>query len=194
MTVSTDDVKKLREQTGVSIMQCKKALEEAGGDMEQAQVIIRRKSKETADKKSERELGAGVVQAYVHNTNTVGAMVELSCETDFVAKNEEFRQLAYDIAMHIAASNPAYRTQNDIPDDDWNNAKKAMESELEGTPEDKREQIMEGKLHSYFSEQVLMEQPFVKNGEKTIGNLVQEAIQKFGENTDITHFTRFSIE
>ncbi|MEX1087253.1 MAG: elongation factor Ts, partial [Candidatus Paceibacterota bacterium] len=104
--IKTEDVKALRIETGVSIMQCKKALEEAEGDAEKAKVILQRKSKEAAAKKSERELAAGVVQAYIHNTNTVGAIVELSCETDFVANNEEFKQLAYDIAMHITAENP----------------------------------------------------------------------------------------
>lgn len=191
--ITTENVKKLRQQTGVSVMQCKKALEEADGDMEQAKVIIQRKSKEAADKKAERELGAGVVQAYVHTNNTVGAIVELSCETDFVAKNEEFRTLAYDIAMHIVASNPVYKDKASIPEEDWENAKKAIESELEGTPEDKREQIMDGKLNAYFSEKLLMEQPFVKDSEKTIGNMIEEAIQKFGENTDVTGFARFSI-
>ena len=192
--ISTDDVKKLRDRTGVSVMQCKKALDEADGDMEQAAVIIQRKSKEAADKKAERELGAGVIQAYIHNNKTVGAMVELSCETDFVANNEEFQQLAYDIAMHITAQNPTYRTKEDIPQEDLDRAKEAMQSELEGTPEDKREQIMDGKLDAYFQDQILMEQPFIKNENVTIRNLLEETVQKFGENTDLTRFTRFAIE
>jgi len=192
--ISTDEVKKLRTQTGVSIMQCKKALEEAEGDMETAKVIIQRQSKETAQKKAERELDAGVVQAYIHNTKAMGAMVELSCETDFVANNEEFQQLAYDIAMHIAAQNPQYRTKDEIPEDDRERAKEAMQSELEGTPEDKRDQILEGKLDAYFQEQILMQQPFVKDANVTILNLVEQAIQKFGENIEVTRFTRFAIE
>lgn len=194
MSITTEDVKKLRDQTGVSIMQCKKALEEAEGDMEQAKVIIQRQSKEAADKKAERELGSGTVQAYIHSNNTVGAMVELSCETDFVAKNEEFRQLAYDIAMHIAASNPRYIKKDEIPEEDREQAKQAIEAELEGTPEDKRQQIMEGKLDAYFTDFVLVDQPFVKDPERTIGNLLEETVQKFGENTDVTRFARFSIE
>ncbi|MEX0930182.1 MAG: elongation factor Ts [Candidatus Paceibacterota bacterium] len=192
--IKTEDVKALREQTGISIMQCKKALEEAGGDAEKAIVILQRKSKETAAKKAERELGAGVVQAYIHNTNTVGAMVELSCETDFVANNEEFKQLAYDIAMHITAENPQYMTKEEISDTDRAKVEEVLKSELEGTPEDKRDQIMQGKLDAYFKGGVLLEQSFVKNPDLTIANLIESAIQKFGENINVTRFTRFSIK
>jgi len=189
--ISTDEVKQLRSQTGVSVMQCKKALEEADGDMETAKVIIQRKSKEAANKKAERELGAGVVEAYIHNTKS---MVELSCETDFVANNDEFQRLAYDIAMHVAAQNPQYLTKEDIPEDDKERAKEAMQSELEGTPEDKRDQILEGKLDAYFQEQILLQQPFVKDANVTILNLIEQAIQKFGENIQLTRFTRFALE
>lgn len=106
--ITTEQIKELRDKTGISVMQCRKALEEAGGDMEQALLLLRQKSGEIADKKSERELGAGVIQSYVHSSGTIGAIVELNCETDFVAKNPEFKTLAYDIAMHIAAASPEY--------------------------------------------------------------------------------------
>ncbi|MEX1027144.1 MAG: elongation factor Ts [Candidatus Paceibacterota bacterium] len=192
--IKTEDVKALREQTGVSIMQCKKALEEAGGDAEKAITILQKKSKETAAKKADRALGAGVVQAYIHNTNTVGAMVELSCETDFVANNEEFKQLAYDIAMHITAENPQYVRKDEIAEEDRVKIEEVLKPELEGTPEEKHDQIMQGKLDAHFRGSVLMEQPFVKDPEQTIANLIESAIQKFGENIDVTRFTRFSIK
>ncbi len=191
--VSTEVIKDLRAKTGVSIMQCKKALEEAGGDPEKARIILQKKSKETASKKAERTLGSGVVQAYIHNTRSLGAMVELACETDFVANNEEFQALAYDIAMHIAAENPQYLKKEDIPEADWQQAKETFAGELTNTPQEKHEQILQGKLNSYFQGFVLLEQPFIKNQEVTIGNLIEQAVQKFGENTSVTRFTRFSI-
>ncbi|MDO8579517.1 MAG: elongation factor Ts [bacterium] len=146
--VNTDTIKELRDSTGVSVMQCKFALEEALGDKEKALIILKKKGIEAALKKSDRNLNAGIIASYIHSTGTIGAMVELACETDFVSKNSEFKQLAYDIAMHIAASNPE-------------------------------------------SENVLLDQPFIKNPEITVGALVNNAIQKFGEKTEIVRFIRY---
>jgi len=193
MAVTTEQVKKLRDELGISVMQCKKALDEAEGDEEKARVILSKISKQQAEKKAERELGAGIVQSYIHGEGAVGAMVVLSCETDFVARNEEFKELAYEIAMHIAAMNPAYLTRDDIPDADAEKAKEVFADEVNDKPEDKREQILEGKLNAYFSEQTLLDQPFIKDANKTIGNLCEEAVQKFGENTTVTKFARFSV-
>ena len=151
MKVATEDLKKLRKETGVSVMQCKKALEEVEGDMEKAKEALRKISKATAQNKAERNLGAGAVASYIHNGNTIGSMVELLCETDFVAKNEGFTVLAREIAMHIAAMNP----------------------------EDTEE---------------LLKQEFIKNPEITVGGMIEEAIQKFGERTEIGQFARFSIK
>lgn len=191
--VTTDLIKELRDATGVSVMQCKKALEEAGGDKEKALVILKKKGAEAAAKKGDRTLGAGIVQAYVHNTGTVGVMVELACETDFVSKTAEFKQLAYDIAMHIAASKPEFLKKEDITDADKKLAESVFEKEVEGKPAEMKAKILEGKLASYFAERVLLEQPFIKNPELTVGALISEAVQKFGEKTELVRFARYSV-
>ena len=194
MEISSAQLKELRDKTGISVMQCKKALEEAEGDMEKAVIILKKKRSEAADKKSDRELGAGAVGTYVHNTNEVAAMVLLASETDFVSKNEEFISLARDIAMHVAATNPAYVSKDEIPEEAIEKAKEVFAPELEGKPEDMKEKIMEGKLSSYFKDQVLLEQDFIKNPETTIGEMVTGAVQKFGENVSIAQISRVSVK
>lgn len=190
-----DQIKELRDETGVAVMQCKKALEDAGGDMDKARMALRKKSGEIAAKKGDRTLGSGVVAAYIHGNNSVGAMVELACETDFVAKNEEFKQLAYEIAMHVAATNPKYRVESDITEEDKAKAVSFFEDEVAkmDKPEAIKEKALQGKLDVYFKEQVLMHQPFVKNPELTIGDLIKNAVQKFGENTELVRYARFSV-
>lgn len=194
MNITTDQIKKLREETGVSVMQCKKALEESSGDIEKAKIILRKISKISADKKADRNLGSGVVVSYIHNNGAVGAMVELLCETDFVAKNEEFVALAKDIAMHIAALAPEYIKIEDVSNDDKEKAQELFEKEAEGKPKEMRDKIVEGKLKAYLAEKTLLEQSFIKNPEITIKNLVEQAVQKFGERTEIGRFSRFSIK
>ena len=191
--ISLDDVKKLRDETSVSIMQCKKALEEAEGDFEKARVILRKVSAQIAEKKADRELGAGAVQAYVHAGNSVAGVVVLSCETDFVAKNEEFVSLAKDIAMHVAAMAPQYITRDEVKDEDIAAAKEVFKEEVADKPEDIQEKIMEGKIDSYLKDKVLMEQAFIKDPSKTIKDLISEATQKFGERVEITKAERFSV-
>ena len=191
--VKIEDVKKLRDETGVSIMQCKKALEEAGGDIEKAKVILRKVSAQIAEKKADRELGAGAVQAYVHAGNTVAGVVVLGCETDFVAKNEEFVNLAKDIAMHVAAMAPQYVSRDDVKEEDIEKAKEVFQEEIKDKPENIREQIMQGKIDSYLKEKVLLEQPFIKDSSKTIKDLIDEAVQKFGERIEIVRAERFSV-
>ncbi len=197
MEISMDQIKELRDETGVAVMQCKKALEDAGGDMDKARMMLRKKSGELAAKKSDRSLASGVVQAYIHGNNSVAAMVELSCETDFVAKNEEFKKLAYEIAMHVAAANPKYRVDADIPEEDKKKAKEFFEEEvaktMAGKPEEIKAKALQGKMDTYFKELVLMHQPFVKNPDVTIGDLVKGAVQKFGENTELTRYARFAV-
>ncbi|MBC8465075.1 MAG: elongation factor Ts [Parcubacteria group bacterium] len=194
--VTTDSIKALREKTGVSVMQCKKALEEAGGDMEKATILLHKLSSAAAEKKAGRELGAGTVANYTHTNGTVGAMVELLCETDFVAKNEEFKALAYDIAMHIAATNPAYLSMDDVTEEERTKAQEAFKKEVEESDkqEDIKEKMLEGKITNYLKEKVLLEQPFIKDPNVTIGGLVDGAVQKFGEKTQIGRFARFSID
>lgn len=194
MEITTNQIKDLRDKTGVSVMQCKKALEEAGGDVEKAIMVLQKNSKATALKKVERTLGSGVVQSYIHSTGSVGVLVELMCETDFVAKNEDFKKLAYDIAMHIAAADPQYLSKENIPAEAKKAAEEMFENEVAGKPEDLKAKIMEGKLASYFGERTLLDQPYVKNPEITIRGLVEGAVQKFGEKTEIGRFARFSTK
>ena len=191
--ITTELIKDLRDRTGISVMQCKKALEEAGGDIEKALVILRKKGAAAAEKKADRTLGAGAVAAYVHGNGNVGAMVELSCETDFVSNNAEFKQLAYDIAMHVAASSPQFLKKEDITEEAKKAASEVFAKEVEGKPENLKEKILAGKLDAYFADKVLLEQPFIKNPDITISGLIQSAIQKFGEKTEISKFTRFSV-
>lgn len=191
MDISTDTLKMLRDKTGVSVMQCKKALEEAGGDVEKAEVILRKRSGAAADKKADRELGAGAIGVYTHN-NEIGAMALLSSETDFVSKNEEFVQLAREIAMQVAATNPRYLSEVDIVDAAKEAAKAVFLEEVKDKPEDMREKILEGKMASYFQDQVLLNQPYIKDDSKTVRDLITEASQKFGERVEITQFVRFS--
>lgn len=190
--VSIDQIKELRERTGISIGQCKKALEDAGGDLEKAVVLLSKKGGDIAAKKSGRELKSGVVDAYIHG-GKVGAMVELFCETDFVAKNEDFKKLAYDIAMQVAATNPTFLKREDITEGDKKKAMEVFEEEVKDKPEEMREKILEGKMNAYFKDKILMEQDFIKNPEVTIASLVEGAIHKFGERTEVGRFTRFSI-
>lgn len=191
---TTEEIKALRDETGVSVMQCKKALEEAGGDMEKAKVILRKISAATAAKKSERALGAGVTQAYVHAGNTVASVVVLSCETDFVARNEDFVKLARDIAMHIAATAPKFITRDDVKESDVAAAKAVFEEEASSVPEKARAAAIQGKMDKYLQDFVLMEQPFIKQPELSIRQLLEGATQKFGENTAITSFGRYSVK
>lgn len=191
MEITTERVKQLRDRTGISVMQCRKALEEAEGDIEKAEVLLRKRSQGAAEKKSDRELGAGAIGSYLHGTE-IGAMVLLSCETDFVARNEEFPQLARELAMQVAATNPTYLTTEDISEEARAAALAVFTAEVADKPSDMREKILDGKMQSYFRDMVLMEQPFIKDESKTIRTLIQEASQKFGERVEVTKFTRFS--
>ncbi len=194
MGVTSADIKALREETGISVMQCKKALEEAGGDMEKARVILRKQSSDAASKKADRTLGAGTIGAYVHNTGEVAALIVLSCETDFVAKNEEFVALARDIAMHTAALAPQYLTRADVDEAALGKAREVFTAEVADKPAELQEKILTGKLDAYFKDQILLEQPFVKNPEQTIGQLVEAATQKFGERVAVSAMSRLSVK
>ena len=194
MNISTDVIKALRDATGVSVMQCKKALEEAGGDLEKAKIILRKHSSSAAAKKSDRALGAGVAVAYMHAGSQVVGAVVLGCETDFVAKNEEFGKIAYDIAMHVAAMKPEYISRDDVKETDLAPARAVFEKESAGVPENARGKAIEGKLDSFLQEKVLLEQPFVKDPSITIRILLDSAIQKFGERIEVVRFERLSVK
>lgn len=191
MEITTETLKLLRDKTGVSVMQCKKALEEANGDIDQAEVILRKRSGAAADKKADRELGAGAVATYVHG-GEIGAMVLLSSETDFVARNEEFAALARELAMHVAATNPTYMTEEEIAPEARDAAFAVFKEEVKDKPAEMQEKILEGKMASYFKDQVLMNQAYIKDDSKTIRDLITEASQKFGERVEISRFARFS--
>lgn len=194
MAITTEQIKQLRDKTGISVMQCKKALEEALGDEAKALVILQKKSGEIASKKADRTLGAGAVNAYIHPDRTVGSMVLLSCETDFVAKNEEFISLAYDIAMHVAAINPEFLKPEDVPEEVRGKAKEIFAKEVEAMdkPAAVKEKALEGKLSTYFGERILLKQLFVKDDSITVEKLIEKATQKFGEKIEISRFERFS--
>ena len=177
--------------TGVSVMQCKKALEEAGGDIKQAMVILKKHSAASAEKKADRSLTAGAIGSYIHD-GAVGAMVLLSSETDFVAKNPEFVALAREIAMQVAATNPSYVTTDDVPDEAKQTATEVFRKEVADKPVEMQTKILEGKIASYFRDQVLLEQSFIKDESKTVRDLLNEATQKFGERVLVTRFARLS--
>ncbi len=192
--ISTDDVKALRDRTGISIMQCKAALEEAGGDMEAAIMLLRKKGQSIAGKKGDRELGAGVIQSYVHATKKVGAMVELQCETDFVAKNEEFVALARDIALQVAAMKPPYITREDVPADELEKINALYAGDVEGKPENLKETILKGKVDSFMKGIVLTEQPYFKDDSITIQQLIDNGVQKFGERIAVAKIVCLSTK
>lgn len=191
MELTTDIIKQLRDLTGVSVMQCKKALEEAGGDLAKAEVILKKRSSEAAEKKAERELGAGAVGMYSHE-GAIGAMVLLSSETDFVAKNPEFAALARELAMQVAATDPKYVSADQVPEDKKQAALAVFDEEVKGKPEEMKAKILEGKLTSFFRDQVLLDQPFIKDETKTVRDLLNEATQKFGERVEVSGFSRLS--
>lgn len=192
-TITTDQIKALREETGLSIMQVRKALEDAGGDHEKAIILLQKKGSEIASKKSDRTLGAGTVASYIHASGAIGVLVELSCETDFVSKNPEFKAIAYDIAMHVAASNPKYLKREDISEADRTKVSETFKAEVADKPADMQEKILQGKVDSYFADKVLLDQPYIKNPDQKIQDLVNGAVQKFGERTEIRRFVRFSV-
>lgn len=190
-----DKIKQLRNETHVSFAECKKALEESGGDIEKALAVLKKASLKTAEKKSERETGAGIIEAYIHSNGKVGALVDLRCETDFVAKNPEFKNFAHDIALQIAALKPNFVCREDISDKVKEELASAFKKETEklNKPAEVLEKIISGKMESVYKEEVLMEQSFVKNQDTTISDLIKQAIQKFGENIKIARFTRYEL-
>ncbi len=190
MEITSAQLKELRDLTGISVMQCKKALEDAGGDMDKAKIILQKKGGEIALKKSDR----GAIGSYVHSTQEVAALVQLSCETDFVSKNAEFVALAREIAMHVAAQNPLYLNRAEVDEAALTKAKEVFFEEVKDKPAEMQEKILAGKLDAYFKDRILLEQPFIKNPEMTIGQMVSNAVQKFGENIVISKISRISVK
>ncbi|MEJ5227976.1 translation elongation factor Ts [Thermodesulfovibrio sp.] len=193
MAVTSQMVKELREKTGAGMMECKKALEQANGDFNKAIEYLRQKGLATAQKKAGRSATEGIIASYIH-MDKIGVMLELNCETDFVARNEEFKQLAKDIAMHIAAANPQYVSKEDIPQEVIEKEKEIYKAQITGNkPPQVVEKIIEGKLEKFFEEMCLLNQPFIREPEKKIGDLITEKIAKFGENIVVRRFVRFQV-
>lgn len=191
--ISASLIKELREETGLSINECRKALEEAEGDKEKAKILLQKKGSEIAAKKGDRTLGSGTVAAYIHSGGAVGTLVELSCETDFVARNPEFQAIARDIAMHVAASAPSYLKRDEITEDERNKVMETLRAEVADKPAEMQDKILVSKVDAYFADKVLLEQAFIKDPSKSIQDLVNAAVQKFGERTELRRFTRFSV-
>lgn len=195
MSISANDVKVLRERTGAGMMDCKKALTEANGDMEKAVEILREKGLAAAAKKAGRIAAEGVVESYIHMGGKIGVLVEVNCETDFVAKTEEFRSFVKDVAMHIAAAKPLYVRREEVPAADVEKEKEILRAITlnEGKPANIVDKIVEGRIDKFFKDTCLLEQEFVKNPEQTIQELVNEKISKIGENISIRRFARFEM-
>jgi elongation factor Ts len=188
-------VKELREKTGAGMMDCKNALVEANGDMEKANDILRKKGIARASKKASRIANEGIIEAYIHPGSKLGVLLEINCETDFVAKTDDFKTFARDIAMQVAASSPAFVRREDV-DQETTDREMVIyreQAQSQGKPENIVEKIATGKLEKYYSEICLLEQPFVKDPDKTVQNLLTELIAKLGENISIRRFSRFKV-
>jgi elongation factor Ts len=188
-------VKQLREKTGAGMMDCKSALTEVGGDMEKAVEFLRKKGLATAQKRAGRVMTEGMIQSYIHMNAKLGVLVEVNCETDFVAKNDDFQGFAKNIAMHIAASNPLGITPEDVPQEVIEKEKEIYRAQAldMGKPENVIDKIVEGKLKKFYQDSCLMNQPYVRNPEITIADLLNEMIAKIGENISIKRFVRYQI-
>ncbi len=195
MTISAKDVKTLRDRTGAGMMDCKRALEETGGDMEQAVDILRAKGAARAAKRAEKSANEGTIGSYLHFDNRTAVIVELNCETDFVANTEDFRQLAKDLALHIASAAPVAVRESDIPEEVVERERRVYMEQVkeEGKPEHIADKIVEGKLRKFFKENTLLAQPFVKNPDKTIEQLITEVSAKTGEKIEVARFSRFKV-
>jgi elongation factor Ts len=197
--VKPSAVKSLREKTGAGMLDCKNALVEANGDENQAIEILRKKGMATAGKKAGRVTAEGVVGSYIHMGGKVGVLVEINCESDFVARGDEFQQLVKDVAMHVAASDPRYTNRDEVPAGDLEKEREILREQLKndpknaGKPDDVLNKIIEGRLNKYYEENVLVDQPFVKDPSKTVGELVAEKIASIKENITIRRFTRYKM-
>ena len=193
MEVTSALVKELRERTGAGMMDCKKALLESNGDMEKAIEFLREKGLAAAAKKAGRIAAEGMVDSYIHMGGKIGVLVEINCETDFVAKTDQFKAFCHDVAMHIAAANPLYVNKEEVPMEALNKEKEILRAQAlnEGKPEKIVDRMVEGRIEKYYKEVCLMEQPFVKDPDKTIKDLVSDVTVSIGEKISIRRFTRY---
>lgn len=195
MAATTETIKQLREITGAGVLDCKKALDATGGDMEKAAAILKEKGLAAAAKKAERKAADGRIEAYIHPGAKLATLVEVNCETDFVARTPDFLALCHDLAMQVAAAGPTWVAREDVPADVLEERKKEFRAQVEGNkPENVIERAIEGKLAKFYQEHCLLEQVFIKDDAKTIQQLVKETIAKLGENIVVKRFARFQIE
>ncbi len=195
MAITAEDVKKLRTMTGAGMMDVKRALEETAGDMEKAANLLRERGIAKAANKSDREAKEGFIGSYIHHNGKIGVLLELNCETDFVARNDKFQELAKNIAIHIAMAAPSYKTREEVPAAAIENEREILKKQAleEGKPANVAEKMVEGRLNKFYAETVLLEQAYIKDDKKTIEQLLKEAIATIGENIQIGSFHRISI-
>ena len=195
MEINAELVKKLRDQTGAGMMECKKALVEAKGNLEDAVTILRKQGLAQATKKAGRSTNEGMIGHYIHMTGKIGVLVEVNCESDFVARTDDFQSLTREIAMHIAAANPTYVRREEVPADVLEHERGIYRSQMEGQnkPDQVIQKIVEGKLNSFFEQVCLLDQPSIRDPKVTIGQLVQQAIARLGENIAVPRFVRFKL-
>jgi elongation factor Ts len=195
MTVSTDAVKRLRELTGAGYMDCKRALEETDGDVEKARILLRERGQAAAAKRTGRTALEGRIEAYIHGDGRVGVLIEVNCETDFVANTDEFRMLARDLAIQVAGHNPRWVSRDDVPDEELSQERKIYETQArdEGKPDNVIPRIVEGRLDAFLKERCLLEQPFFRDleGRQMVGDLITEASSRMKENIVVRRFVRF---
>ena len=195
MTISATQVKQLRDMTGAGFMECKSALAEAGGDVDKAVTVLRTRGQAKAAKRAGRTTAQGTVGHYIHTGGQVGVLVEVNCESDFVARTEDFQTLVREIAMHVAAANPACVRREEVPTDDLERERDIVRAQFKDSnkPPQVIEKIVEGKLNSYYSQVVLLDQPSIRDPKTSVGSLVNAAIAKLGENITVARFARFKV-
>jgi elongation factor Ts len=195
MTITAEQVKALREKTGAGFMECKAALTESGGNVEEATTILRKRGLAQAAKRAGRSTGQGIIGSYIHTGGRVGVLVEVNCESDFGARTDDFQNLARELAMHIAAASPLYVRREDVPAEILERERGIYREQLEssGKPAPVIEKIIEGKLGSYFEQVALLDQPSIRDPKTTIGQLISAAIAKLGENITVARFARFKV-
>lgn len=193
--ITADMVKQLREKTGAGIMDCKRALGESDGDIAEAEINLRKRGIDVAQKKAGREANEGIVGTYVHAGSKLGVLVEVNCESDFVARTDDFQGLVHDIAMHIAATDPQFISKEDVDEDALNKEREVQRGRAlaDGKPEQIVDKIVEGRMKKYYEEVCLLEQPFVKDNASTVGEMITQTVSKLGENIVVSRMARFKV-
>lgn len=195
MSISMENVKALRQKTGAGVMDCKKALQETGGDIDKAVEYLREKGIAAASKKAGRTAAEGIVGSYIHMGGKIGVLIEVNCETDFVAKTDKFKELVHNLAMQVAASQPEYVSREQVPAEEVEKEKKILRQQAlaENKPEHVVEKMVEGRLEKFFEDRCLMEQPYIKDNDQTVKDLIMESIAQLGENILVNRFARFAV-